>query len=233
MAILYSKDVKMTSLLEKIIEKIAPHHCISCGIEDNIACNGCLQAEILSLLPVCCMCGQPSADWRVCAQCSTRCQIEHIWVGGMYEGLLERIIHLYKFERARAASDPLASLMLRVLPLNGWLVVPVPTASTRVRQRGYDQSLLLARKIAAVRGLALSPALARLHNVRQVGANRVQRQTQSTKMFFINKTKLLDGANVLLVDDVCTTGATLSAAAAMLRAAGVARVDAVVAARQK
>jgi predicted amidophosphoribosyltransferase len=69
-----------------------------------------------------------------------------------------------------------------------------------------------------------------LQNARQVGANRVQREKQSTQMFFINDIKQIRGAKVLLVDDVCTTGATLSAAARVLKAAEAARVDAVVAA---
>jgi ComF family protein len=222
----------MTSLLEKIIEKVAPHHCISCGIEDNIVCDACISSKLLPMPPVCCLCGQPCADWRLCNLCVNRSSIEHIWVGGTYEGLLERAIAMFKFERVRAASDPLSDVMLRVLPFNDWVVVPVPTAPPRVRQRGYDQAALLARAIAAKRGLVASPALTRLHNTRQVGANRVQREAQSTKMFFTNKTKYVDGANVLLVDDVCTTGATLRAAAQTLKAAGAAHIDAVVAAWQ-
>jgi ComF family protein len=227
MAILYSKDVKMTSLLEKLIEKIAPHHCISCGIEDNILCEACASSEIMPLLPACCLCGLPNNDWRVCPE---HAPPNRIWAAGAYEGLFEKLIHAYKFERVRAASDPLSRLMLRVLPFDDWLVVPVPTAPSRVRQRGYDQSLLLAREIAMQRDLQLSPVLARLQNTRQVGANRVQRQKQSTQMFFINDIKQIRGAKVLLVDDVCTTGATLSAAARVLKAAEAARVDAVVAA---
>jgi ComF family protein len=227
MAILYSKDVKMTSLLEKLIEKIAPHHCISCGSEDNILCAACAASEIIPLLPVCCLCGKLNGTWQVC---DNHALLGRVWAAGSYEGLLEKLIHVYKFERARAADDPLSRLMLRVLPYDDWLIIPIPTAPSRVRQRGYDQSLLLAKRIAAERQLELSPALGRLQNVRQVGATRVQRQKQSIQMFFINNTKQIRGAKILLVDDVCTTGATLNAAAHTLREAGAARVDAVVAA---
>jgi ComF family protein len=222
----------MTSLLEKIIQKVAPHHCISCGIEDNILCDACIASELIPPLPACCLCGRPAADWRVCVACSKRSGLTHVWVGGAYEGLLEKALHMYKFLRARAASEPLSRVMLRELPYNDWIIVPVPTAPPRVRQRGYDQSLLLARRIAVERGLPLSPALARLQNARQVGANRVQRQKQSTQMFFINDIKQIRGAKVLLIDDVCTTGATLSAAARLLLAGGARQVDAVVAAWQ-
>ncbi|HSE61926.1 MAG TPA: phosphoribosyltransferase family protein [Candidatus Saccharimonadales bacterium] len=137
---------------------------------------------------------------------------------------------MYKFERAKAAHAPLARLMLEVLPLGDWLVVPIPTAPKRVRQRGYDQAALLAKAVASARVLPYSPSLGRLQDARQVGSNRVQRHVQSAHLFFVAKPAVVQGAKILLVDDVCTTGATLAAAAGLLKAHGAASVDAVVAA---
>lgn len=222
----------MTSVIEKIVAIIAPHHCIVCGAQNNILCNACQMAEHTNISPVCCLCGSPTSDWQVCDRCSPRASLTHIWAAGEYGGVISRLVRLLKFERTKAAHEPLAALIGAVLPYDHWLVVPVPTAPPRVRQRGYDQAALLAKQIARQRGLAYSPALLRVQNVRQVGTNRVQRQMQSTKMFATVPRARVAGAKILLVDDVCTTGATLNAAAAVLRSAGAAQVGAVVAAWQ-
>lgn len=222
----------MTSLLEKVVAIIAPHHCIACGTEDNILCDSCRLAEHMPLLPMCALCSAPSSDWKLCAGCNKKSGLSRVFIGGEYSGHIAKMIHMLKFERAKAAAEPLGKLMLDALPYGNWLVVPVPTAPRRIRQRGYDQARLLAKYVAGSRGLQLSPALSRVQDVRQVGTNRVQRQKQSTKMFCTAQSARVAGAHILLVDDVCTTGSTLSAAARILKAAGAAEVCAVVAAWQ-
>lgn len=222
----------MTSLLEKIVAIIAPHTCISCGKQDNILCDSCIKTEYIPLRAACLLCGTESPGWRVCSRCRPAAALDHIWAAGEYAGVLERIIHSYKFERVREAYAPLGTLMVQMLPRQEWLVVPVPTAPPRIRQRGYDQAALLARYIAASQNNVFSPALLRVQYDRQVGKNRIQRQKQSAHMFCMAAGRNVRGAHILLVDDVCTTGATLNAAARVLRAAGAASVDAVAAAWQ-
>ncbi|HSW81720.1 MAG TPA: phosphoribosyltransferase family protein [Candidatus Saccharimonas sp.] len=158
--------------------------------------------------------------------------MRYVWPAALYEGNFERVIHLLKFERSRAAHIPLAAAMQAALPYDDWLVVPLPTASRRMRQRGYDQAVLLAQAIAKARGLPTRLVLERVQSTRQLGSNRVQRQKQSTKMFCMMPRANVQGTKILLVDDVCTTGATLTAAARLLKQAGAAQIDAVVAAWQ-
>lgn len=222
----------MTSVLEKFVAIIAPYYCIVCGTENNILCDACRKTEYISLLPTCVICAVPKGDWQLCRKCQLSSSLQSVWVGGAYDGVLAAVIKKFKFERAKAAYEPLGKAMLEALPYDNWLVVPVPTVTARVRQRGYDQASLLARYIAAKRHLLLSYGLVRIQNVRQVGTNRVQRQKQSAQMFSMDKKTNIKGAKILLVDDVCTTGATLSAAAHIVRKAGAAHVDAVVAAWQ-
>lgn len=222
----------MTSLLEKIVAIIAPHTCISCSKQDNVWCDSCIKTEHSPLPPTCLMCGARTAAWTPCRRCVKRTALSYIWAASAYDGPVKEIIHKLKFERVRDAHEPLAKIMLTTLPQGDWLVVPAPTAPRRMRIRGYDQAVLLAKYIAAGRGLLYSPALFRVQDVRQVGKNRMQRQKQSTQMFAVRRVSDVCGANILLVDDVCTTASTLAAAAQVLRNAGAARVDAVVVAWQ-
>lgn len=119
--------------------------------------------------------------------------------------------------------------MSRTLPYldETWVIVPIPTAPARIRTRGYDQALLLARALAATRKLPYRRLLTRQSSARQLGANRRTRQAQAAHLFTAADAT---GKKILLVDDVCTTGATLKAAATALRQAGATEVAAAVAA---
>lgn len=108
------------------------------------------------------------------------------------------------------------------------VLVPVPTATSRVRQRGYDQAGLLSQELSRRTGLPSLPLLARCGQDRQVGSGRTERVRHLTGAFRVPAGKDVRGKHVILVDDVLTTGATLEAAAATLHKAGAARVDALV-----
>ena len=113
------------------------------------------------------------------------------------------------------------------------LVMPVPTATSRRRLRGYDHAALLAKTIARQLKLPYAPLLKRIGQVRQVGADRATRQTQRTTAFRLSHARLVVNASILLVDDILTTGSSLEATARVLRAAGARQVDAVVFAHKR
>lgn len=222
----------MTSLIEKIIAIVAPHHCLVCGIEDNSLCAGCYASYINRPDSFCALCSKPSKDWRLCKACQVRSGLNYVWVGTEYQGLVARLIKLYKFERLREAYKPLTSLLADSLPYGDWQLVPIPTAPSRIRQRGYDQSLLLASALAKHRQLPITNLLRRAHDKQQVGANRQQRWQQAGDALYLTKSSRIKGASIVLVDDVCTTGATLVVAAKLLKQAGAHEVNAVVCAWQ-
>jgi ComF family protein len=232
MAILYFMGVKITSLIEKMVGIIAPHSCLGCGSKDNILCFGCYASQVVRPEPFCALCGGPSQDWQLCDPCRQRSGLDYVWVGAEYSGLIRQVIHVFKFERARAAYVPLARLLADALPYGDWQIVPIPTAANRIRQRGYDHALLLAEQLAEVRQLPLLSPLKRTSKSRQVGAGRARRLLQSEAVFRSVPNIDVKGKHLVLVDDVCTTGATLSAAARVLRQAGAQEVHAVVCAWQ-
>ena len=120
--------------------------------------------------------------------------------------------------------------MSELLPTNSndMVVCPLPTAPARIRARGFDHAKLIAKYLADDAGLEQKDYLGRRSNVRQLGSTRAQRLEQMKNEFFVKPGLDLSGKEVLLVDDVVTTGASLSAAAKTLKRAGANRVTAIV-----
>jgi ComF family protein len=152
-----------------------------------------------------------------------------------YEAYPKQLIGLLKFGRVRASAKVMAGYMQTTLPFldEATVITFVPTATSRVRQRGYDQAHLLAKELSRLTKRKTKPLLGRLGQTRQVGATRKQRLVQLQNAFFARNSKAIKGAHILLVDDVLTTGATLEAAAKTLRQTGAKSVSAVVFAQKR
>lgn len=216
----------MTSLLEKMLAFIAPYRCIICSNYNNIVCDDCV-----FLLPKleetrCVLCGGMAQAHGMCTACTKDSPLAGVFVAGEYGGTLQKVIHHFKFEHARAAYEPLATFLMDALPSfdDSWLVTAVPTSSSHIRARGYDHARLLARWVAGQSRVKYATSLIRLHDVQQVGSGRKDRQRQAGGAFALHAKARVRGKKVLIVDDVCTTGATLSAAAGVLRTAGAREV---------
>lgn len=104
------------------------------------------------------------------------------------------------------------------------VVCPVPTAPGRVRRRGYDQSDIIARRLAKRLKSSHKPLLGRLTGTRQVGSTKRQRRVNMKSAFYIKNSLHVKNNKVMLIDDVLTTGATLEAAAKILLDNGAQRV---------
>lgn len=145
---------------------------------------------------------------------------------GTFAGPLREAVHAFKYGGEHALALELGSLVARVVArdlASGIAIdalVPVPLHRTRVRERGYDQTLLLAQRLAAACGLPLRPALRRIRrSAPQVELDRARR-ADNVRGAFVGVAGSLRGLRIALVDDVATTGATLHAAAAAARACG-------------
>ncbi|MBA3416805.1 MAG: ComF family protein [Chloroflexia bacterium] len=155
---------------------------------------------------------------------------------GPYAGWLRAAIIALKYEDEPARAAHLGGLLAPVLEPFGRDVVigAVPLHARRERERGYNQSLLVARKAARALALPVLPLLRRTRaTTRQVGLDAAGRRANVVGAFEADARVIARGgvAHVVLVDDVMTTGATLEVCAAALLASGVGRVDVVVLAR--
>ncbi len=217
-------------LLDAVLSIVAPHDCLVCGNEGKLICEWCAPDAFPALPSRCYRCKHIAIDFAVCESCRRDGGLRHVWVRTDYDNAAKELMRLYKYEHARVANLAVVRAMDELLPFvhANTLIISVPTATTRVRQRGYDQAMLLARGIAVKRSLLWVRAVTRLTQTRQVGADRKQRVSQLNDAFMVIKPEIVKKADILLVDDVITTGATLEAMAKVLKKAGAKSINALV-----
>jgi competence protein ComFC len=215
------------SLFDDFIGLFAPHYCLSCGIEGQLLCPEC-DKKHQPIPERCYRCRKLTPSWRTCKSCRSSSHIRILIPCLIYAGEPKELVWRLKFHGAKAASKIIANRMARSLRPGEAYLVPVPTATSRVRRRGYDQAKLIARELSRISGLPYLDCLSRGGQAHQVGASRTVRLQQLSKAYRVKKPLLISGRNIILVDDVVTTGATIEAAATVLRSAGARRVDALV-----
>ena len=222
-----------------------PPGCMACA--EPVAVARSLCADCWSALPAiagarCAQCGIPlPLAWQAESHClgclKSPPPFERAAAPFLYEGPARQIVLRLKHGKERWA-EPMAQAMQRAAP--GWaapgrLLVPVPLHRWRIAARGYNQALLLARALAKLEGADVAPDwLVRVKNAPSTrGLKRAQRLRNVSGAFQIRPgaAPMLKGREILLVDDVMTTGATASACARVLRRAGAARVDVITYAR--
>jgi len=222
------------SLLLKTISIIAPAKCVVCGREGQELCQSCAP-DLLNRLPGRCFrCQKLNLGSKTCSTCHRQAPLKYVWVAGEYEDGLKRAIKAFKFERQRGLARSLAEIMKDLVPetIKSPIIVHVPTATTRRRIRGYDHAERLASEVAKQTGWRHVPALRRQTQTRQVGARRLTRIAQLEGAFRVIRTEYARGREILLIDDVITTGATITACAKELKKAGAKSVSAVVLAQK-
>lgn len=221
------------NVFERLISIVAPHHCLVCDAEGTLVCDNCAPVLVRVSPSRCYRCYTVTTQSSTCKKCRKISSLSHVWITTQYTGVYKELIHVLKFERARAAADVIVRAMLSSLPkeYSNAILVPIPTASTRMRLRGYDQSVLIASGISKQLHLPMKQLLVRMGQSRQVGSSKADRLNQLERAYKVIRKDKVKGSHIILVDDVMTTGGTLESAARTLKKAGASRVDAVVFAR--
>ena len=148
---------------------------------------------------------------------------------GAYEGTLRELIHLFKYDGIAPLAKPLGDLMAAALPthLRFDVIVPMPLHWLRHWRRGFNQSELLAKEVSRRLGIPVVKAVRRKRSTStQTGLSPHQRRLNVAGAFAQRRwpEAKIKGSSILLVDDVLTTGATVSACAAALKKAGARQV---------
>lgn len=228
----------MSSYLSSLLDLIFPPKqiCPLCGgfSEKAEVCPDC--REMLAGFrkePVCARCGRffsgsvLNLHDHLCLDCSQmEWPFEMHRTVGPYEGLLKDAVHRLKFNRRRVLARPLARLMAGVFDCQpayrkAGLLVPVPLSSGRLAERGFNQAELLAGELSALVGIPMVPVLKKIRETDpQTGLTRSRREANLKGAFDLYNTNSLKGKTVILVDDVFTTGSTMSEATALLHQGG-------------
>ena len=234
--------------LGRWLDHLAPRGCATCGRALSPGafpgfCRGCLADLPGARRPRCARCGQPTdRPAPACTACAGAPPgpppVDATLAAADYAPPLDRVVTALKFGRQLALARPLGELLaarwlgaLPAVPLDG--LVPVPLADRRLAQRGFNQSLEMARAMSASLPRPLPVLPDRLRRVRetpsQASLGLAERRANLRGCFACDAR--LDGLRIGLVDDVMTSGSTLAEAARVLRAAGAASVVAIVVAR--
>lgn len=214
------------SIIDICISIIAPHHCIGCGLEGALLCRSC---DLTGAAPLsrCYRCHRLTESFQTCRSCRSSTPLASISAARTHEGLQRELVKSLKFNGAQSASYLMASKMSPLIHEDS-VLIPLPTVASRARHRGYDQTRLLTRDLTRITKCPSIYALSRIGKQHQVGARRQQRLIQLQQAFIVRSSTSVRGLHIVLIDDVSTTGATLEAAAKVLKQAGAKRIDAVV-----
>lgn len=206
---LLASESPVRRLLTLALDLVFPPRCAGCGRVDVRWCERC-QRELDAV--------------QLTALVVPHPPLESAAATGTHAGILQQAVWALKFDNGQFLAAPLGDRLASRLQTLNWpvdLIVPVPLHPTRQAERGYNQSQLLAERLAARTGLPCMPdAVRRLRQTSsQVGLNHSQRQVNMAGAFAAQSERVM-GHVVLLLDDVYTTGSTLAACAEAALAAG-------------
>ena len=213
-----------------MVDSFFPRRCVGCGRLGGFFCPGCLEKLPRLSPPLCPNCGKPQASGIVCPDCwQRRTEIDGIRSLFRFDEIIRKAIHQLKYRNLKAISPCLAELLadyLRSNPLPGEVLICVPLHPRRLRERGYNQSNLLARGLGKRIDLpVIEDCLIRVKQIQpQVRAADVEERRRNVADAFICRDERVSGRQIILVDDVCTSGATLESCAVALKSKGAASV---------
>lgn len=223
--------IGLKQLQREVIDLFFPRLCVGCGKVGDFICIKCSKKLSRLLPPVCQRCGKPESSGAYCRECwGKHNDLNMIRSVFVFEGTIRSAIHEFKYRNLRSIAGCLSRYMADYFleqHLAADVLLPVPMHENRLKRRGYNQSELLAGRIA---GIISVPARGDL--LRRVRDNKPQTRTacaeerrSNMRDAFACTSSEVSGKDVVIIDDVCTSGATLEACAAALKLKGANKIS--------
>ena len=220
----------VTSLTRSLLDLVFPPRCVNCHALGALLCENCRATIAIPQPPLCARCGRPlltSRSDQQCDLCASGRGMAHLTslrAATVYDGAIRAAILAYKFRSARRLAEPLGEMLAVAYKresLTADLITHVPLHARRRRQRGYDQSQLLAREMARRVGLPFLPDVVKRVRATEPqtslqGDQRIINVAQAFSLANASVVKRVKGKRILVIDDVTATGSTLDATAAAL-----------------
>jgi len=229
---------KIHNLSNWFLDCLFPKYCLGCSKEDSYICNDCFDTIPVLQHTNCFLCDKRSPSGFICEKCKIKI---HPKLNGLLAAsswnspLLRQMIYQYKYNFIKELSEPLTQLIIRYLEninffnnnasTNDSILVPVPLHKRRLVWRGFNQAQLLAQKVGdhfqiPVSNIILKRSRSTLPQVEIKNKNQRRKNIQGAFKIVYEQSKVYDSVKnktVILVDDVCTTSATLEECAKVLQ----------------
>jgi ComF family protein len=214
------------------VDFLFPPHCVSCNTLGNRLCGSCRSSISWINASYCKNCGQPVDQGRN-HDCIDTSILSWIRSAAVFSGPMRKSLHAIKYAADRSLANILIRLAYAHWSVSSWkfdFLVPVPLGKSRERSRGYNQAIILGQSLSRLTNIPLyTSCLQRIRDTRsQVGLTAQERKRNMEDAFVSIS---LSGKHILLLDDVCTTGATLQSCAKALTFSGAASVSGITLAR--
>lgn len=213
-------------LIKTIINIIFPIECINCGRVNEFLCSFCISKIKIFPVQTCHYCKKPQAFGKTCGECANKNRLDGLFILGPYDQpILKQAIHAWKHERVKEVGNILGIWAVKKLDASFFqhkTITPIPLRKLRLFDRGFNQSEQLAQILAEGYKIPTKSPLIKIKDTEpQSFLNREQRLLNIRGVFALTKDAKLNGENIILIDDITTTGATLEEATRVLKKGGV------------
>ena len=217
--------VKNTKI--SVLDLVAPHRCRGCGELGEVLCECCKNYNISNKVNICPKCGE-IINYR-CSKCVLPYLMTFCF--GYRDEILGQMAEEFKFYGVRAIGKAIGELVDRMMPeIEGDIrIVPLPTIHRHIRERGVDHTYMVAKEVARRRGWKVERVLLRKNETVQIGKNKKERLAQAKEAYKRNpKVEIDSEATYIMLDDVWTTGASMTEAGKLIRKAGAVNLAAII-----
>ena len=234
-----------------VLDTLFPVHCISCSKYGEWICNDCLEKISINIDQTCPLCNQSvTPDGKTCFDCKKKYSIDGILIASSYrldkkKTFVAKLVHYYKYRFISDLSIPLGKILKKALLRSDLslpdIIIPVPLHPRRMRWRGFNQAELISDFLGENLTLGLNidvmkdALLRKKYTIPQMEIKNYHQRKHNIKgSFSLNKeySEKIKDKNILLVDDIATTGSTLFECAKVLKQKNANKVYGIVLARQ-
>ena len=211
-------------MLKSIIDLLFPKYCLLCGKQGSSICDYC-KRKLIPSLPECYKCRRLSPVYKTHTKCKDLSSLDSVFWGWQYDKDSSNLIKSFKYKGAFTLSKEISEILCRrILETNflgqftNPLLIPIPIHKTKERERGFNQSLLLSSSISEILNIPLREDLL----FRTVNGSAQAQKGKFERRFLPSNTFIFDfkhsqNQEIILIDDVITTGSTLDTAAKAIK----------------